>query len=80
MRTSKYIAISATIVSIIALFPEFNKLRKTKEVKSYSEESIILSILGGILWVIYHIIDGRYIDTFATTIYIIMNIYKFSFF
>ena len=80
MKKSKYLAISAMIVSAAALLPEFNKLRKTKEVKSYSKEAILLSIMGGLLWITYHIIEGRHIDTFAAAIYIIMDVYIFSFF
>ena len=37
MKKSKYLAIGAMVVSAAALLPEFNKLKKTKDVKSYSK-------------------------------------------
>lgn len=78
MKKSKYLAISAMVVSALALLPEFNKVRKTKEVKSYSKEAILLSLLGGMLWITYHIIERRPIDTIATASYIVMDAYIFN--
>lgn len=78
MKKSKYLAIGAMVVSAAALLPEFNKLKKTKDVKSYSKDAILLSLLGGLMWVTYHIMEGRHIDTIAAATYLIMDVYILS--
>ena len=78
MKKSKYLAIGAMVISAAALLPEFNQIKKTKDVKSYSKKAILLSLLGGFLWITYHVIEGRHLDTIAAAGYIIMDIYIFS--
>jgi uncharacterized protein with PQ loop repeat len=80
MKSSKYIGLSALFLGLIALYPEFKKLSRTKDVKSYSKNAVLLSIIGGLLWLIFHVIENQPINAIAVILYLVMDIYTISLF
>ena len=75
MVNSKYIAAGAMALSIAALYPEFEKINKSKDVRSYSKNALLFSISGSILWISYHAMEGQRINIVGAVFYLIMDLY-----
>jgi uncharacterized protein with PQ loop repeat len=80
MKSSKYIGLSALFLGLVALYPEFKKISKTKNVKSYSKKALWLSVIGSLLWLTFHVIEKQPINALAVIFYLAMDIYTISLF
>jgi len=53
MEFKELLGYAATIVSVSTLFPQINKIIKTKSTKDISTEMTIIGSLGSSLWFVY---------------------------
>ena len=75
MINSKYIGISATILSFISVFPQLIHVHKTKNVSSLTLTSEVLALLGSLLWLIFYITQKDSISALSSTANIIFISY-----
>ena len=80
MKSSKYIGLSALFLGLVALYPEFKKISKTKNVESYSKKALMLSVIGSLLWLTFHVVEKQPINALSVVFYLIMDIYTISLF
>jgi len=80
MKSSKYIGLSALFLGLVALYPEFKKISKTKNVESYSKKALMLSVIGSLLWLTFHVVEKQPINALAVVFYLVMDIYTISLF
>jgi len=75
MIDSKYVGISATIISFISVFPQLKHVHKTKNVSSLSMSSEILSLLASLLWLIFNIMKKDHISAVSSAANVIFVLY-----
>ena len=80
MLKSNYIGFLAMLLGLAALYPKYYKISKTKNIDSFSKNAVIISILSGLLWFIYHVRESQHLNVFNITIYMILDIYLLTFF
>lgn len=76
MINSKYVGLSATVVSFLSAFPQLKQVNETKNVSSLSMSSKILSLIASVLWLIFSIMQKDHISAMSS----VMNIIFISYF
>ena len=75
MIDSKYIGISATILSFISVFPQLKHIHETKNISSLSMTSEILSLLASLLWLFFNIMQKDPISAVSSAANVIFVLY-----
>lgn len=70
-----YITIVAAFLTLLSIIPKYYKVYKTKDVDSFSKNSIIIGYVASSLWLFHYLRVHDHFSTFKIILYLILDAY-----